>query len=76
MLNIRASLGASKLVVRYVGESIDLEFVRLVLFVSPVDMKDIVSKNVEPLYCLVGGSGYRVVASPPLIELPYVLFGF
>lgn len=73
--DLGAGVGVLELVGRHVGELVELELVRLVVLVGSVDVLDVALEHVEPLVLVPEAPRDRVVAAPPLVEVPKALVG-
>lgn len=70
MLNLGASIRTPELVVGHVCKLVQFQLIRLVFFVAVVDMLDILLEHIEPLVLLIKAPRNRVVAPPPLVQIP------
>lgn len=69
------TINASELMVGHVTKLVEFQLVRPVHLVNLMNVLHILLENIESLLLLGEVSGHRVVAPPPLVQVPQALLG-
>lgn len=73
VFNLGPSKDTLELMVSHVCKLVQLQFVRLILLVEVVNIVHVVLEHIEPLVLLVEVPRHRVMAPPPLVQIPQAL---
>ncbi len=71
VLNLWASIHAPKLMVSHVSKLVQFQLIRLIQLVGVMNMHNIFLEHIEALVLLIKTRWDRMVAPPPLIQIPY-----
>lgn len=75
MVNLGPCVSAPKLMVSHVSKLVQLQLVRLIHLVGIMNMDHIFLEYIEAHVLLIKARGDRVVAPPPLIQIPQTFLG-